>query len=659
MEQLLILAVWLPFIGFLINGALSLRENQPAQIVVTAIGSGAVMASFGIIAFLTMQPAFNSANAPIEAHFFNWIHLQSLQVNFAYRLDGLSVFMAWIITGIGSLIHIYSAGYMEEEKESFARFFAYLNLFIFSMLHLVLGDSLPLLFLGWEGVGLCSYLLIGFDHHKASAAAAGKKAFITNRVGDAGFLVGMFLLFEQVGSLQYGQINNWSSEFGFSPEVANVIALTLFIGAMGKSAQIPLYVWLPDAMAGPTPVSALIHAATMVTAGVFMIARLAPVFLVAESASTFIAYTGAATALFAALIALTQTDIKKVLAYSTVSQLGYMFLAMGVGAYGAGMFHLMTHAFFKALLFLGSGAVIIALHHEQDMRRMGGLMKHIPFVAIIFWIGAVAISGIPGFSGFFSKDMILEQAFLFKNGGPVLFGMGLLTAVLTSFYMYRLIFLTFHTKEDAEQKMSSHGHGNDDHAHHGIQPVSMYMKFPLAVLAVLSIVGGYVGLPKVITHTDGAIVKYFDSVLQVAPTVATEGWRVHASVTVEWILMILSVTAAFAGLIYAFLLYQKKNKLPLPDGAYRSSLVSASFNKFYIDEVYEAIIIKPLKKLAGFSYKKMDAGFIDAMVDGVAHLVTFIASQFKKLQTGVASDYALYIVVGALTMTFAILGGVI
>lgn len=656
-EALLISAIWIPLAGFIINGLLSLKKGPAPKVLVNLAGVGSALVSFLIFAYLTFQTESFGSDAALRAVFFNWLNLDSLTLDFAYRLDGLSVFMAWIVTGIGSLIHIYSTGYMAEEKDDYARFFAYLNLFIFSMLHLVMGDNMALLFLGWEGVGLCSYLLIGFDHHKNFAAAAGKKAFITNRIGDAGFLIGMFMIFSLTGSFQYDDINSALVPGSVPASMLNIIAVFLFIGAMGKSAQIPLYVWLPDAMAGPTPVSALIHAATMVTAGVFMIARLSVVFLGAPEASTFIAFTGATTAIVAALIALTQTDIKKVLAYSTVSQLGYMFMAMGVGAYGAGLFHLMTHAFFKALLFLGSGAVIIALHHEQDMRKMGGLFKHLKLIAVVFWVGAIAISGIPGLSGFFSKDMILEHAYMHANGGKILWGMGFVTALLTSFYIYRLIFLTFHTREDATEKVHPH-HGEGHDASHGFfHHVGWNMKGPLVVLAVLSVIGGYVGLPHLFTHTDPAIMKYFDRVLAIAPSAVEESWKVKASYAEQWLLMGLSVAVALGGLVLAYILYQKKNRIPIPDGAYRTMLVSASYRKFLVDEAYAAVLLRPLKKLADFSYRKIDAGFIDGIIDGFGEAGLRFGSLFSRLQSGNTGQYALFMAVGAVMALVIILGG--
>ncbi len=642
-NNLIIIAAWLPFAGFLLNGLLSFwyKYNQP---LVSYIGAGSILLSFSIFAYLTL--AFNqdvTSVHGIQTILFEWIQVGDLKINFSYRLDGLSIFMVWIITGIGSLIHIYSIGYMKEEKEHFARFFTYLNLFIFFMLHLILADNLVLMFMGWEGVGLCSYLLIGFNYDKESATSAGKKAFITNRIGDAGFLLAIFLLYKEIGSLNYNEIYAHLSTTNISPDVLNLIAILFFIGAMGKSAQIPLHVWLPDAMAGPTPVSALIHAATMVTAGLFMITRLSPIFLGAPEVSTFIAYIGAFTAFFAALIALSQTDIKKILAYSTVSQLGYMFLAMGVGAYGAGMFHLMTHAFFKALLFLGSGAVIIALHHQQDIRKMGNLYSSIKFLAWIFWIGAITISGIPGFSGFFSKDMILEQTFSFKNGGTFLFSLGLITALLTSIYMYRLIFLVFHGKN---YRGSQKPHD-----------IGWSMKFPLLVLAIFSILGGYIGLPKLFTHEPSSIVKYFDSILPVRPSELAHSWHIQISQQTEIYLLILSIGAACIGLYFAWFRYHRSQLVPVADGAYRKSFVRISFHKFYVDELYQYLFLKPIRRLANFTYNVIDRQIIDTIIDGLAEVALTLSSLFKQLQTGKVGHYALYMVTLLLCMLIIMVGG--
>ena len=638
-------AIWLPFVGFVINGLLALKKIN--RITLTSlVGVGSVALPFGIFSYLTFLSNTDILSSEgIRVFFFQWIKAGTFQVDFAYRLDGLSLFMVWIITGVGSLIHLYSTGYMAEEKEHYARFFSYLNLFIFFMLHLVLGDNLVLMFLGWEGVGLCSYLLIGFDYQKNFASTAGKKAFITNRIGDAGFLLGMFLLYREAGSLNYSEIFSYMMAESIPAETIHWIAILFFIGAIGKSAQIPLHVWLPDAMAGPTPVSALIHAATMVTAGLFMIVRLAPIFLSAPEASLVIAYVGAFTAFFSALIAVTQTNIKKVLAYSTISQLGYMFLALGVGAYGAGMFHLMTHAFFKALLFLGSGAVIIAFHHEQDMRKMGKLHSPLKFISIIFWIGAIAISGIPGFSGFFSKDMILEQAYTYKNGGNFLFSIGLASAFLTSFYMYRLIFLTFY--------------GEKIRSTHKVHDVGWNMKFPLLVLAILSVVGGYVGLPHLFTHRQAAIVEYFDTILPVTPTQTTAAWHNEISIQIEALLMISSIFAAILGLLFAFYRYQKLQDVPVADGAFRRLFTRYSYHKFYVDELYSKIILKPIKRIAHFSYRTIDDKIIDGMVDGLAQAALFFGSVAKRLQTGQVNHYTFYIVLYILLLLGFFIGGML
>ena len=643
---LVIVLVWLPFLGFLVNGFLALSNKPKIKQLSPFIGVFSITSSFFIVVCLTIvysESIFRASG--LEVHFFNWIRVSKLNINLAYLVDGLSIFMCWIITGIGALIHIYSIGYMAHDKEDQARFFAYLNLFIFSMLHLVLGDNLLVTFLGWEGVGLCSYLLIGFDIHKTLAAKAGKKAFITNRIGDAGFLIGMFIIMKYLGTLDYKQIHIATKGIFVTKELLNYIAFFLFIGAMGKSAQMPLSVWLPDAMAGPTPVSALIHAATMVTAGVFMIARMAPVFLGAVEVSTLIAYVGAFTALFAALIAITQTDIKKILAYSTVSQLGYMFLAMGVGAYGAGMFHLMTHAFFKALLFLGSGAVIVALHHEQDTRKMGGLYQHIKVIALIFWVGAIAISGIPGFSGFFSKDLILEYAYTFKNGGSILYVIGLLTAGLTSFYIYRLIFLTFHTSRDPQKGK--------------VQDVGLSMKFPLIVLALLSIFGGYVGISHLLTHQPPEIITYFDKYLALDVSKYTHSWHHKISNFTGFILMFLSVLVAIVGFLVAFYRYHIQQKLPVSDGAYRTRWVRFSYMKFYVDEFYEKVILQPLKRLADFSYRILDVKWIDGFIDGFAEVGLFFSRKFANLQSGKISDYALSIIIATVLIGLMIMKGVL
>ena len=630
MEQILIFSIWLPLIGFLINSVLASYSKQRANILLAStVGIASVAIPFLAFIYLTLM-----ANTTIQsskglvAIFFPWIHIGSFHVDFGYKLDSLSIFMAWIITGIGSLIHIYSVGYMHHEKEDFARFFSYLNLFIFAMLHLVLADNLVLTFLGWEGVGLCSYLLIAFDRHKDSAVSAGNKAFIVNRIGDAGFLIGIFLVFTTIGSVKYDDIITFFNiTGGFSLYIVNLICLFLFIGAMGKSAQLPLYVWLPDAMAGPTPVSALIHAATMVTAGIFIICRLSILFALAQYVSIFISFIGAITAIMGAIIALTQTDIKKVLAYSTMSQLGYMFVAVGVGAYGAGMFHLMTHAFFKALLFLGSGAVIIALHHEQDIRKMGKLSSSIPYIAIMFWIGALALSGMPGFAGFFSKDMILEEAYTFKAGGLVLYAVGITTALLTSFYVFRLMFITFHSKTSR--------------FHHKIEHVSWMMKFPLLVLAILSIVGGYVGLPHLFTHKISPIISYFNSIVPKHDKI--EEGHLGINDEVAYSLMLFSVVVVFVGLITSWYLYQYKGYLPKEDTEKRSILVKFSFNKLYVDEVYNLLIVRPLHSISHRLFH-FDVHWVDGIVNGFGAMALYFSGIARSVQSGQIVHYVFYIV---------------
>ncbi len=640
MDYIILTAIYLPLLGFLTNVWLLYKINdntgiQEKYITLSCIvGVGTIATSFLIflIASLLSKNQIFSIQG-LHIHFFNWINVENFQINFAYLLDKLSIFMVFIITGIGSLIHLYAVEYMKDKKEETIRFFSYLNLFIFFMLNLVLADNVVLTFLGWEGVGLCSYLLIGFDMHKEQSASAGKKAFIVNRIGDAGFLLGIFMLYQNIGSLDYSIISAFFQNTTLPPISWDIIALVLFFGAMGKSAQIPLYVWLPDAMAGPTPVSALIHAATMVTAGIFMILRLLPVFQYSPHTSLFIAYIGVFTALFAALIAITQVDIKKVLAYSTVSQLGYMFLGIGVGAYSASMFHLMTHAFFKALLFLGAGSVIVALHHEQNMLMMGGLNKKLKFITVIFWIGAFAISGLPGFAGFFSKDMILEKAFTFQTHGLLLYSIGLVTAFLTSFYIFRLVFLVFYTGEPR--------------SNYQVHDVGWHMKLSLGCLAVLSCVGGYVGIPYFILHEDSLIVKYFNQLVHQIP-ILKYGHHNILSLGQEAGLTLLSVSATILGFCGAYILYQKQKKVPSSSTTSRI-LVKASLNKFYVDEFYYQFIITPLKRIAHYSYHIIDVQWIDGMVDGMAKLILFLAKFLRRMQTNYISDYILYIILAVVS----------
>jgi len=636
MLELFPLVILLPLIGFIINGFLYKKLPNSVSAI---IGTSAVAIPFFITlgAFFEFKPL--ERNTPHLFTLLNWIEVGSFKADFAYQIDQLSLYMTLIITGIGSLIHVYSSGYMHGEH-GFNRFFAYLNLFIFSMLNLVLADNLVLMFLGWEGVGLCSYLLIGFDYHKDSAANAGMKAFITNRIGDVGFAIGIFLTYWYLGSVRYVDIMAALPTALPFKEIINWVALAYFIGAMGKSAQIPLYVWLPDAMAGPTPVSALIHAATMVTAGVFMIARLNPIFFAANITSEFIAIIGACTAFFGATIGLLQNDIKKVLAYSTVSQLGYMFLAMGVGAYSAGMFHLMTHAFFKALMFLGSGSVIHAMHHEQDMRNMGNLKTYMKITWLTFIIGTLAISGIPPFSGFFSKDLILEKAFSFHGIGNVLWAIGLAGAFCTAFYMFRLVFLTFYGNERIDHHVKEHLHES---------PISITL--PLVILAIGAAFAGLLQVPHIFFGGTHFLTDYFKPIFE-SGEIAVKSWGVSKEphempVSLEVTLVIISVGIASVGILLSYILFNVKKSVPTTDDKI-TGFSKILYNKYYVDEFYELSIIKPLIKLSEWLARAFDKIVIDGFIVGTGKVFLWISSIIRRLQTGIVGDYAFSIVIGAI-----------
>ena len=688
---MLLLIPLLPFAGFLINASFGRRLPKTVSGGVACV----VMVAAFLVSLAATWPFFfghggNDAH-PVEQVVFNWISSGTLQVPFALRLDQLSSLMLMVITGIGSLIHIYSIGYMHEETDSeYARYFSYLNLFASFMLVLVLGASFPLMFIGWEGVGLCSYLLIGFYHTKQSASDAGKKAFVVNRIGDFGFILGMLLIFVTFGTLDFQGVAEAAARR--APEtlgmgVMTIATLLLFVGATGKSAQIPLHIWLPDAMEGPTPVSALIHAATMVTAGVYMIGRNAVLFSHAPMTLEVIAVIGAVTALMAGTIGLVQNDIKRVLAYSTVSQLGYMFLAMGMGAYAAGIFHLYTHAFFKALMFLGSGAVIHALAGEQDMRRMGGLKKYLPITYWTFLIGTLAIAGIPIFAGFFSKDEILYKTFVgtpFHHGSQILWIVGMLTALLTAAYMFRLVFLTFHGPErfaaagGGAHSKDAHGHGAShaaagprrtcQHAHGAPHEAPMSMALPLIVLAIGSAVAGFVGVPHALGGHN-AIEGFLEPVFEVhstatageapapltepggAPALQAEAEHAPASagdIGTERMLMGASVGVAALGILIAlyFWLWQPSAATALEQqlsGVHRLLL-----NKYYIDEIYNAVIVQPLKQLStGALWKGVDAGLIDGTVNGVGAGVQGFSSTLRRTQTGSIRTYAASLFLGA------------
>ncbi len=633
MSDFLYLIPIFPLVGFLIN---FLFLGKVPKNLVGVIGAGSVFLSF----VLAVTLFFELKGLPVESRFieqtlFAWIPSGVLNVNFGFLLDPLSAVMILVVTGVGFLIHVYSIGYMSHDP-GFGRFFSYLNLFTFSMLMLVLGNNFLLMFVGWEGVGLCSYLLIGFWFQKKSACDAGKKAFIVNRIGDFGFLLGMFIIFWQVQSLDFRKvIEVGPTVFEAGGMLITAACLLLFVGAAGKSAQIPLYVWLPDAMEGPTPVSALIHAATMVTAGVYMIARLNGLFIMAPDALMVVAIIGAATAFFAATIGLVQNDIKRVLAYSTVSQLGYMFLACGVASFTAGVFHLMTHAFFKALLFLGAGSVIHAMSDEQDIRKMGGLKKYLPITYMTFFIATLAIAGIPGLSGFFSKDEILWKSFSSEHGHIIFWVIGFATAGMTAFYMFRLFYLTFHGTERMDAHTKSHIHESPK-----------TMTIPLIVLAVLSVVGGYVGLPHIFgTH------NYFEEWL--APVMAhSGGGEAHAlasaggDASMEWLLMGLSVALVIVAILFARYLYKQNLSAAGAIKAKLSGLHHLLLNKYFVDEIYGAIIIKPVILFSLFLWKVIDVVVIDGFINGLANLYDGISEAMRWFQTGRVRTYATGFVFG-------------
>ncbi len=639
MIQLIHLTVILPLIGFLINGIFGSRIKN--EKVIGTIGSGVIGLSFLIVA----GAFFETIALPVEQRqnivtLFTWLNVGGLDVSFSYQVDQLSLVMALIVTGVGFIIHVYSIGYMHGDK-SFWRFFAYLNLFIFAMMNLILGDNFVLLFLGWEGVGLCSYLLIGFWYdrkfEKSTTSDAAKKAFVVNRIGDFGFLLGMFLIYMTFGSLNFNEVFTRAAAFGVDESIFNYIALFLFIGATGKSAQIPLFVWLPDAMAGPTPVSALIHAATMVTAGVYMVARCSIIFASAPAILTVIAVIGLLTAIFAATIGLVQNDIKKVLAYSTVSQLGYMFLALGVGAFTAGIFHVMTHAFFKALLFLGAGSVIHAMHEQQDIQHYGGLKKYMPVTSKTFLIAALAISGFPLLSGFFSKDEILW--FAYANGGFLYWLFAGLTALITAFYMFRLHTLTFEGKERF---------GHNIHPHESPK----VMTVPLMVLAVLSIIGGFIGIPEVFSGEHGNVFhNWLAPIFKNAERkLAFFGSHSHLE---EILLMTISTVGAIASILFARYVYLKKPEIAENASKKFKSLYNLLWNKYFVDEIYDAAVVNPIKKTSeSFLWKIADAKIIDGLVNGTASLIGVISSGIRKIQTGVAQLYAIAMMVGIAAALF-------
>jgi NADH-quinone oxidoreductase subunit L len=635
----------LPLVGTAINGLFGRRfaRQTVAAVALTFCGLAFALA-------LYVAARFSSLDLPHTEVLAHWIRSGQFMVNFEFYLDQLTLVMLLVVTGVGFLIHIYSVGYMWEEG-GFYRFFAYLNLFMFFMLTLVLAGNYLQMFIGWEGVGLASYLLIGFWFTKDSAAAAGKKAFIVNRIGDFGFLIALFLMIKHFDSLNFTDV--FSAVAKFPVETAGVGLLTstgllLMVGAAGKSAQIPLYVWLPDAMEGPTPVSALIHAATMVTAGVYMVARSHAIFNHAPNALTVVAVIGTLTALFAATIGVAQTDIKKVLAYSTVSQLGYMFLGCGVAAYSAGIFHLMTHAFFKGLLFLAAGSVIHAVGGEQDMRKMGGLRQYIPVTFATMATATLAIAGIPGFAGFFSKDEILLHAY---EASPVYWALGVLTALLTSFYMFRLLFMTFfgEYRGAAAEQGHSGGHGGHDPGHGLPHESPLVMLVPLMILAVLSVIGGWVWFGGVFEH-------FLAPVFAGGESAAPEA----VSKALEYTLMAASTIAAFLGWFLAWLLYVRSPELPQQIADSLGGFYDAVVNKYYVDELYATLLVKPLVDgSTRILWRGVDQGVIDAAVNDTALGARHVSDAARHMQSGNLRSYAGWVAAGgALVIAYMIWMGV-
>ncbi|MGC8492375.1 MAG: NADH-quinone oxidoreductase subunit L [Syntrophobacteraceae bacterium] len=652
--------VWLipifPLAGVLINGLLGPKMQKNNKSLVHWIACGAVGLSFLVTVSLFVKLLGLPADKRLyDFTWFSWISSGVFHINIGYQIDPLSMFMCMFVTGVGFLIHVYSIGYMGHD-ESYSRFFTYLNLFMFSMITLILADNFLLMFLGWEGVGLCSYLLIAFWFTDIANAVAGKKAFVTNRVGDFFFAVGMLLLLTKLGahgvwSLKFSDV--FANAHLLSPHLVTLVCLLFFLGCTAKSAQIPLYIWLPDAMAGPTPVSALIHAATMVTAGVYFVARCNVLYSMSPFAMQVVAIVGALTALLAATIAITQNDIKKVLAYSTVSQLGYMFLGLGVGAFTAGLFHVLTHSFFKALLFLCSGCVIHAMGGEQDMRNMGGLRKKMPITFATMLIGTLAIIGFPGFSGFFSKDEILWKTYSSPQGSYILWLIGVLAAAMTAFYMFRLIFMTFFNECRASEEVQHH-----------IHEAPRSMTVPLMVLAVLSIFGGFLGVPASLGGNN--LVERFlepviglgkDKLLQatggpsllhrVSETVPVAA---HHSYGIEYQLMLVTTVIVFCSILAAYMLYMKKRSIPESLAEKNPSFYQLLLNKWYVDELYEKVFINPLRSFSFFLWRGIDVVVIDGMVNSTASFFLKTGTAWKSTQSGYVQRYAVSFLVGVFVL---------
>jgi NADH-quinone oxidoreductase subunit L len=675
MENYLWIIPFSPLVGAIINGKLSVlwskRENGPSEKLVSLIGCIAPLVSFVVTAVLFFDMlGIDPSRRAFQQTLFDWIAAGPLHVKFAFWIDQLSMVMLLVVTGVGTIIHFYSIGYMRGDR-GFARYFSYLNLFMFSMLMLVMGQSLPMLFVGWEGVGLCSYLLIGFWYRDMMKAAAGKKAFIVNRIGDLAFLIGMFILFTTTSKVGFPtlDIQVMKAMAGQHPDffvpVATAACILLFVGACGKSAQIPLYVWLPDAMAGPTPVSALIHAATMVTAGVYMVARMSFLYEMAPVAMAVVAIVGAVTAIFAATIGMCQRDIKKVLAYSTVSQLGYMFIGVGVGAFSAGIFHLMTHAFFKACLFLGAGSVIHAMSGEQDIFKMGALSKVLKLTSATFLIASIAIAGVPPLAGFFSKDEILWSAFNVHVGppwlGPFLWIVGFITAGMTAFYVFRAVFLTFFGKSRVSEEAKHHLHESP-----------AVMTVPLIILAAGSIVIGWLGVPEVLKGANhfhhflapvfggaheavgnGEAHSMIEAIRAQGQVAASAGEGSHG---LEIVLMVLSVLVGVTGIIASYMLYVKNPGVPGRITAKLKILHTLVFNKYYVDEIYENTLVRPGYALSDrVFFRIVDMGIIEGIVNGVGITARLVGAAVRLFQTGVVRTYALFVLLGVLYIVYRLL----
>lgn len=618
MQSFITLLPFFPLIGFIING---LGFRKIPKSLVAPIGIGASLLSFvgTVVAYNALQA--NGGN-PIIINLFDWITLGSLNIPFAFQIDQLSILMLFVITGVGTLIHVYSMGYMSHD-EGYGKFFAFLNLFLFSMLLLVLGNNYVVMFIGWEGVGLCSYLLIGFWNKNFAYGNAARKAFIMNRIGDLGFLIGIFLVVQNFGSVVYADVFKQATSFEVGNSTIAAITFFFFIGAMGKSAQIPLYTWLPDAMAGPTPVSALIHAATMVTSGIYMIVRSNVLYTLAPSTLEFVAWIGVATALLAASIGIYQNDIKKVLAYSTVSQLGYMFIGLGVMAYSSGFFHVITHAFFKALLFLGAGSVIHAMGDEQDIRKMGGLWGKIKITAVTFLIGTIAISGIPPFAGFFSKDEILAHTFAHNK---LMWALALVGSFMTAFYMFRLFFVTF----------TGSFRGTHEQEHHLHESPSS-MTWPLIILAILSMIGGFIGFPEIM-HLPNLLNEYLNPIFDGSRAVNASFGELSIDHSTEWILMGVSVAVAVGAILLARSRFANGRNVPVADEDIMG-FQQVVYHKYYVDEIYNKLFVKPIKQLSVFFENTIETKGFDELTNGVGAGVMLLSERFRRIQTGKVATY--------------------